>query len=79
MLNRIGLPNTRNVIQKWSLEHLRGVDITRLGPPPKVSTTIPYNAVLHTLYIHAYMLYCTIILLLLLMLFKLYLIMYLFF
>lgn len=28
------LPNTRNIIQKWSISHLHGVDLTSLGPPP---------------------------------------------
>eukprot|EP00598_Pedospumella_elongata_P000633 CAMPEP_0184981354 /NCGR_PEP_ID=MMETSP1098-20130426/11114_1 /TAXON_ID=89044 /ORGANISM="Spumella elongata, Strain CCAP 955/1" /LENGTH=227 /DNA_ID=CAMNT_0027504911 /DNA_START=84 /DNA_END=767 /DNA_ORIENTATION=- len=36
ILNSIGLPNTRNVIQKWSITNLHGVDLTKLGPPPKV-------------------------------------------
>ena len=31
--NTIGLPGTRNVIQKWSLSHLGGIDLTTLGPP----------------------------------------------
>ena len=30
----IGLPNTRNIIKKWSIANLHGVDITALGPPP---------------------------------------------
>ena len=29
----IGLPGTRNVIKKWSLAHLGGIDLTALGPP----------------------------------------------
>ena len=33
--NTIGLPGTRNVIQKWSLSHLGGIDLTTLGPPVK--------------------------------------------
>ena len=33
--NSIGLPGTRNVIQKWSLTHLGGIDLTSLGPPAK--------------------------------------------
>jgi hypothetical protein len=28
------LPNTRNEIKKWSINHLSGVDITTLGLPP---------------------------------------------
>ena len=29
----VGLPNTRNKIRKWSVDHLHGIDITSLGPP----------------------------------------------
>jgi len=31
----IGLPNTRNIIKKWSINYLNGIDITALGPPPQ--------------------------------------------
>eukprot|EP00596_Hydrurales_sp_CCMP1899_P010855 CAMPEP_0119052942 /NCGR_PEP_ID=MMETSP1177-20130426/74079_1 /TAXON_ID=2985 /ORGANISM="Ochromonas sp, Strain CCMP1899" /LENGTH=149 /DNA_ID=CAMNT_0007032691 /DNA_START=227 /DNA_END=676 /DNA_ORIENTATION=+ len=33
--NKIGLPGTRNVIQKWSVAYLGGIDLTSLGPPAK--------------------------------------------
>ena len=41
----MGLPNTRNVIQKWSVDHLRGLDITSLGPP--VIVTNPNYTLTH--------------------------------
>jgi hypothetical protein len=31
------IPNTRNIIQKWSVTHLHGVDLTSLDPPPLTS------------------------------------------
>lgn len=34
MTNDLSIPNTRNIIQKWSVSHLHGVDLTALGPPP---------------------------------------------
>jgi hypothetical protein len=37
LYNKIGLPNTHNMIQKWSITNLHGVDLTKLGPPPHVS------------------------------------------
>ena len=33
--NSIGLPGTKNIIQKWSVKHLNGIDLTSLGPPVK--------------------------------------------
>jgi hypothetical protein len=32
----VGLPNTRNSIRKWSVEHLHGIDITALDPPVRL-------------------------------------------
>ena len=29
------LPNTNNIIRKWSVGHLGGFDLTKLGPPPE--------------------------------------------
>lgn len=31
------IPNTRNVIQKWSLDHLHGLDLTDLGRPVRLA------------------------------------------
>ena len=35
----VGLPNTRNRIRKWSVDHLGGLDITSLGDPVRVHNT----------------------------------------
>ena len=37
ILGKIGLPNTRNNIKKWSMDHFHGIDLTSLGPPPIIS------------------------------------------
>ncbi len=37
ILGKIGLPNTKNDIKKWSMNHLYGIDLTSLGPPPVIS------------------------------------------
>ncbi len=42
-----GHPGTRNEIKKWSMTHLGGIDITRLGPPAVVSSH-PTEEILET-------------------------------
>lgn len=31
--SRLGVPNTKSIIKKWSVKHLGGIDLTELGPP----------------------------------------------
>ena len=33
-MSKIGLPNTRNIIRKWSIDHLHGIDLTDLNTSP---------------------------------------------
>ncbi len=40
ILGKIGLPNTRNDIKKWSMYHLNGIDLTNLGPPPIIKNKL---------------------------------------
>ena len=34
ILSKIGLPNTKNVIKKWSMEHFHGLDLSEFALPP---------------------------------------------
>lgn len=33
-ISKIGLPNTKNIIRKWSMEHLNGLDLSNFALPP---------------------------------------------
>ena len=37
-ISKIGIPNTRNLVKKWSIDHFNGIDLTKLGPP-----SVDYN------------------------------------
>lgn len=34
------MPNTKSLLQKWSMDHLHGIDLTELGRPPKLGAKI---------------------------------------